>query len=225
MNSFDWVAVVQQINRDFYAIRLCREGISSKVTQVRSIPLIDRETGEPVSKDEFKEIGGAAMIAESAKDEITTALVANAIETFQIRMKRYLKVDWDPFREPRDKIRFANRVRLFRALNNVYKHNEGFIEAASSKSARFLVNGGAYRDETHLQSRFPAIDDAEQAIVEVYTHLFLVCASESAPQIGKRFLKVSGKALIDEVNSAISYEIVDKHSEQAVPPKSDRAGG
>lgn len=205
------VAVIQQINRDFYAIKLCREAMERKASDIQSIPLVDNKTGLPVSKEDFKDIGAATMITKSTNEEISITLAANSIETFQIRMKRHLEFSWDPFREPCDAVPFANRVRMFRAINNVLKHNEGYIEASSSKSSQFLVHGNWYPDESYLPHCFPMIEKAELALAEAYTHLFLVCASQSVPSMGDRFKNLSGKSLVDEVNSFISYEIINKH--------------
>jgi hypothetical protein len=137
----EWVAVAQQLNRDLLALEMMKSGLSLQQRAIRSVPLLDPETGTPVSKDEFKELGSAGIIIEQVGVEALIGLTANAIGTFSIRLNRHLHLEWEPFKKPRNDIRFADRARQFRALNNVFKHQEGYIEAASSRSAREHIEG------------------------------------------------------------------------------------
>lgn len=82
----DWVAVVQQLNRDLFAIEMAKSGLAHQQSAINSIPLIDPSTGVPVSKDEFKDLASAQFIIEQVGLEALIGLISNAIETFSIRL-------------------------------------------------------------------------------------------------------------------------------------------
>lgn len=174
----DGMAVIQQLDRDLFAVEMVRSGLSLQETKIRSIPLLHQSTGTPVSKSDLKELGAAGTIINQVGIEALIGLTANAIETFSIRLNRHLRIEWEPFKKPMNQVRFAERARQFRALNNVFKHQEGYIESASSKSAKYLVDGGFFHDATYLK-HLPAeriVPDFELALYETFTHLFEICS-------------------------------------------------
>jgi hypothetical protein len=188
-----WVAVVQQLNRDLFAIEMTRSGLLLQKQAIGSIPLIKAD-GIPISKDEFKELGSTRIIFEQTSVEVLIGLTANAIETFAIRLQRHLSVQWEPFRFPQNGIRFANRVRQFRALNNVFKHQEGYIDAKSSRSAKHLVDEGLFSDEAYLK-HLPAekiVPGLEIALFEAFAHLY-----EVAFNIAKVHNRLAGKSTVE----------------------------
>jgi hypothetical protein len=203
----DWVAVVQQLDRDLLALEMVRSGLSFQEAEIRSIPLFHPGTGAPISKSDFKELGAAGMIINQVSVEVLIGLTANAIETFSIRLNRHLSVKWDPFMKPLNKVRFAERARQFRALNNVFKHQDGYIESASSKSAKFLVDGGYFKDETYLKhlSAERIVPNLELAIYETFTHLFEICVQVS--NLPNALSGKSGGALVDALRERVVYSI------------------
>jgi hypothetical protein len=97
----DWVAVVQQLDRDLLALEMVRSGLSLQETEIRSIPLFHQATEAPISKSDFKELGAAGMIINQVSIEALIGLTANAIETFSIRLNRHLGIEWEPFKSKR----------------------------------------------------------------------------------------------------------------------------
>lgn len=204
----DWVAVVQQLDRDLLALEMVRSGLSLQETEIRSIPLFHQGTGAPISKSDFKELGAAGMIINQVSIEALIGLTANAIETFSIRLNRHLNIEWEPFKKPLNQLRFAERPRQFRALNNVFKHQEGHIESASSKSAKFLVDGGYFADETYLK-HLPAeriVPNFELALYETFTHLFEICVQ--ATSLPNALNGKSGSALVEALRARVVYSII-----------------
>ena len=204
----DCVAVVQQLNRDLLALEMVRSGLSLKESEIRSIPLFHPGTGAPISKSDFKELAAAGMIINQVSIEALIGLTANAIETFSIRLSRHLRIEWEPFKKPQNQVRYAERTRQFRALNNVFKHQEGYIESASSKSAKFLVDGGYFKDETYLKY-LPAeqiVPNFELALYETFTHLFEICFQAS--NLPNKFAEKSGSALVDALRERVVYSII-----------------
>jgi len=204
----EWVAVVQQMNRDLLAIEMTRSGLLLQKRAIRSVPLISAD-GMPVSKDEFKELGSAGVIVEQIGIEAVIGLTANAIETFAIRLDRHLGVQWEPFKFPRDDIRFANRVRQFRALNNVFKHQEGYIEARSSRSAKYLVDEGLFSDETYLK-HLPAeiiVPGLEIALFEAFAHLYEVTCDIA--HVPNRLADKFGGELVHALRELAVYPIIE----------------
>jgi hypothetical protein len=65
----EWVAVVQQLNRDLLAIEMARSGLLLQQQAIRSVALLDPAPQSPVSKAEFKELGSAGMIIEQVAVE------------------------------------------------------------------------------------------------------------------------------------------------------------
>lgn len=202
------VAVVQQLDRDLLALEMVRSGLSFQETEIRSIPLFHQGTGAPISKSDFKELGAAGMIINQVSIEALIGLTANAIETFSIRLNRHLGIVWEPFKNPLNQVRFAERARQFRALNNVFKHQEGYIKSASSKAAKFLVNGGYFEDETYLKylSAERIVPNFELALYETFTHLFEICVHAS--HLPNALAGKSGRALVDALRERVVYSII-----------------
>lgn len=204
----NWVAVVQQLDRDLLALEMVRSGLSLQETEIRSTLLFHRDTGAPISKTDFKELGAAGMIINQVGIEALIGLTANSIETFSIRLKRHLSIEWEPFKKPLDKVRFAERTRQFRALNNIFKHQEGYVESASSKSAKFLVAGGYFDDETYLK-HLPSeqiVPNFELALYETFTHLFEICVQAS--HLPNSLDGKSGAELVKALRERVVYSII-----------------
>ncbi|WP_409263148.1 hypothetical protein [Pseudomonas putida] len=204
----EWVAVVQQLNRDIFSIEMMRSGLAHQQSAISSIPLINPKTGAPVSKVEFKELASAQGIIDQVGLEALVGLVSNAIETFAIRLDRHLKEKWEPFTKPRDDIRFAERARQFRAINNVFKHQEGYVEVACSRSARFLVENGYFEDETYLKhlSIDRIVPGFEIALFEVFAHLYELSFNISG--LPEPFDGAQGDELIQKIREMAVYPIV-----------------
>lgn len=205
----DWVAVVQQLNRDLFAIEMTKSGLAHQQSAINSIPLVDPTTGVPVSKDEFKDLASAQFIIEQVGLEALIGLVSNAIETFSIRLDRHLNEKWEPFAKPREDIRFADRARQFRAINNVFKHQEGYVESAKSRSARFLVENGYFKDETYLKhlSADRLIPSFEHALFETFAHLYEL--SFKIAGLPEPFGSLQGEDLIQKMKEMAIYQIVE----------------
>lgn len=204
----EWVAVVQQLNTDLFAIEMTRSGLLLQKQAIGSIPLIKAD-GIPISKDEFKELGATGMIFEQIAVEAIIGLTANAIETFAIRLQRHLGIQWEAFKLPRNEIRFADRVRQFRAINNVFKHQEGFIDAKSSRSAKHLVDQGLFSDETYLK-HLPAkkiVPELETALFETFAHLYEVTFNIANPP--NRLEGKSHRTLIQALRELAVYPIIE----------------
>lgn len=204
----EWVAVTQQLDRDLLAIEMIKSGLATQENNIRSIPLFDRSTGKPISKIDFKELGAASMIINQVSAEALIALVANSIETFSIRLERHMNVKWEPFTKPCNNIEYAERVRQFRALNNIFKHQEGYIESDNSRSARFLVENGCFKDKTYLKhlGAEDIIFNFELAIYEAFAHMYDICyqlASLLSSETSK-----SGAALIESLKERVIYQII-----------------
>lgn len=203
-----WVAVVQQLDRDLLALEMVRSGLSLQKTEIRSIPLFHEDTCVPISKTDFKELGAAGMIINQVGVEALIGLTANSIETFSIRLKRHLNIEWEAFKTPMNQVRFAERARQFRALNNVFKHQEGYIESASSKSAKFLVAGDYFQNKIYLK-HLPAeqiVPNFELALYETFTHLFEICVQ--AARLPNKLDGKSGAALVQELRERVMYSII-----------------
>lgn len=204
----DLVAVVQQLNRDLLAIEMARSGLARQMDLVERIPLVDPITGLPVSKTEFKELGSARLIVGQVGIEAAIGLASNAIETFAIRMKRHLAVVWEPFAHPRNDIRFAERVCQIRALNNVFKHQEGYIDVSSSRSAKYLVSAGQFKDGTYLK-HLPAehiLPAPELTISEAFAHLYEIAFAASG--LAHALTKETGQGLIDALRDMAVYSVI-----------------
>ncbi|MCP5158030.1 MAG: hypothetical protein H6975_01235 [Gammaproteobacteria bacterium] len=204
----DWVAVVQQLDRDLLALEMVRSSLSRQETEIQSIPLFHQGTEAPISKSDLKELGAAGMIINQVGIEALVGLTANAIETFSIRLNRHLGIKWEPFKKPLNQIRFAERPRQFRALNNVFKHQEGYIESALSKSANFLVSGSYFADKTYLK-HLPAeqiVPNFELALYEMFTHLFEICVQ--ATNLPNALSGKSGSALVEALRERVVYSII-----------------
>lgn len=204
----EWVAVAQQLNRDLLAIEMIKSGLVAQEKNIKSISLFDRGTGKSISKIEFKELASAGMIINQVSAEALISLVANSIETFAIRLERHMGVKWEPFTNPCNDIKYVERARQFRALNNVFKHQEGYIESTCSRSARFLVENGYFEDETYLK-HFDAeniVPDFELAIYEAFAHMYEICYGLA----GLRHLAISksGSELIELLKERVVYEII-----------------
>ncbi|MDH4567934.1 hypothetical protein E8E95_14720 [Pseudomonas sp. BN414] len=204
----DWVAVAQQLDRDLLAIEMVRCALIQQEESIRSIPLFDSETGTPISKLEFKELGAAGMIINQVGAEAIIALVANAVETFSIRLERHLGVKWEAFSAPSNEIQYAERVRQFRALNNVFKHQEGYVDSECSRSARYLVKNGYFADKTYLKhyDADSIVADFEIAIYEAFSHMYGVCFQLA----GLRFeeASMSGKDLVAHLKHRVIYDVI-----------------
>lgn len=207
-NSMDWVAVAQQINRDLLAIEMIKSGLSAQEGNIKSIPLFDRNTGKPISKIDFKELASAGMIINQVSAEALISLVANSIETFAIRLERHQGVKWEPFTNPRNDIKYSERTRQFRALNNIFKHQEGYIESANSRSAKYLVENGHFKDKTYLKnlSAENIIPNFELAIYEAFTHMYEICYQLADLQ--HLAISKSGSELIELLKERVVYEII-----------------
>jgi hypothetical protein len=204
----DWVAVVQQLDRDLLAIEITKSGLSLQEDRIRSISYFEKESGAPIPKQDLKEIGAARFTLEQVGVEALIGLTANAIETFSIRLKRHLHTEWEPFKTPLNHIRFAERPRQLRAINNVYKHQEGYIESASSRSAKYLVDSGYFKDETYLKwySSKDILGDVELALYETFAHLYGVAAAIAGfPNISP---KGSGAELIKGLKDRVVYSAI-----------------
>jgi len=204
----EWVAVAQQLDRDLLAIEMIKSGLATQENNIRSIPLFDRNSGKPISKIDFKELVSAGMIINQVSAEALIALVANSIETFAIRLERHLGVKWEPFIKPRNGIKYAERTRQFRALNNIFKHQEGYIEPASSRSAKFLVNNGYFKDETYLKhlGAEDIISNFELAIYEAFAHMYDICYQLANLQHSETVK--SGSGLIESLKERVVYKII-----------------
>nr|WP_312230742.1 hypothetical protein [Pseudomonas sp.] len=204
----EWVAVAQQLDRDLLAIEMIKSGLATQENNIRSIPLFDRNSGKPISKIDFKELVSAGMIINQVSAEALIALVANSIETFAIRLERHLGVKWEPFIKPRNGIKYAERTRQFRALNNIFKHQEGYIEPASSRSAKFLVNNGYFKDETYLKhlGAEDIISNFEFAIYEAFAHMYDICYQLANLQHSETVK--SGSGLIESLKERVVYKII-----------------
>lgn len=205
----EWIAVVQQLNRDLFAIEMVKSGLAHQQSAIESIPLVNPVTGVPVSKDEFKDLASAQGIMEQVGLEALIGLVSNAIETFSIRLDRHLKEKWEPFTKPRDDVRFADRARQFRAINNIFKHQEGYVESAGSRSARFLVENGYFKDGTYLKilSVERIIPSFEHALFEVFAHLYDLSFKISG--LPGCFDGLEGEDLILKMKEMAVYQIVE----------------
>lgn len=204
----EWVAVAQQLDRDLLAIEMIKSGLAAQENNIRSIPLFDRNTGKPISKIDFKELGAAGMIINQVSAEALIALVANSIETFSIRLERHMGVKWEPFTKPCNNIEYAERARQFRALNNIFKHQEGYIESANSRSAKFLVENGYFKDETYLKylGAEDIISNFELAIYEAFAHMYDICYQLANLQNSET--SKSGTELIESLKERVVYEII-----------------
>lgn len=205
----EWVAVVQQLNRDLFAIEMTKSGLAHQQFSIKSIPLVDSITRSPVSKDEFKDLASARGIIEQIGLEALVGLASNAIETFSIRLGRHLKEKWDPFTNPRDDIRFSDRVRQFRAINNIFKHQEGYVEVAYSRSARFLVENGYFTDETYFK-HLPAeniIPNFEHALFETFAHMYEL--SFKIAGLPGPFYEAHGEELVEKMKKMVVHPIVE----------------
>ena len=204
----DWVAVVQQLDRDLLAIEMVGKGLQRQEIEIRSTSLFDKETGVPVSKAEFKEIGAACMIVSQVGMEALIGLIANSIETFAIRLKRHLNIKWEPFAKPKNHVRYADRVRQFRALNNVFKHQEGYVKSATSEHAKFLVANGYCENEIYLKhlTADSIVPSFELALYETFTHLFEICVEAS--NLPNDLDEKSGVALVNALRYRAIYPII-----------------
>jgi hypothetical protein len=206
MSNMEFVAVLQQVNRDLLAFEMAKSGFSRQLKAIRSIPLVDPNNGSPVSKTEFKELGAAGMIIDQVSVEALIGLAANAIETFTIRLLRHQNTTWEPFKHPRDDLAFSIRPRQFRALNNVFKHQEGYIDSSTSRSAKFLVENGFFKNETYLKhmSAESIIPELELAAFEAFAHLHLIT------------LSIAG--IKSPIEGTQGIELVQRLREQAIYP-------
>lgn len=204
----EWVAVTQQLNHDLLAIEMARSGFAYQQQAILAIPLVDPDNEVLISKDEFKDLGSAQILIEQVCLEALIGLVANSIETCSIRLKRHLHFDWEPFKKPRNDIGFSERIRQFRALNNIFKHQEGYVEVASSRSAKFLVEGGYFADETYLKhlSAAAIVPELELAIFETFAHLYELTFSVAGyPQ---KFSGKSGADLVEALRKLALFPII-----------------
>lgn len=212
----DWVAVVQQLDRDLLAIEMIKSALVAQEKNINAIPLINPQTGKPISKIDFKELASAGMIINQVSAEALISLVANAIETFALRLERHFSTKWEPFTNPRDDIEYAERTRQFRAINNIFKHQEGYIEAASSRSARYLVDKGYFKDKTYLKSlgAKEIIPNIELATYEAFAHMYEIC--NKLANIQDPRTTTQGTELIKSLREKVIYEIL----QPALPPTS-----
>lgn len=204
----DCVAVVQQLNRDLLAVELARSGFEHQAQWIRAIPLVNPATGTPVSKDEFKEIGSAVQVVDQVEVEAIVGLTANAIETFSIRLARHMQTKWEPFKKPMNQVQFSDRPRQIRALNNVFKHQEGYIDAAESTSAKHLVDVGLFQDGTYLKhmpssSIFP---DTELALFEAFAHMYEIAFLVSGLKF--RHATTTGMELVQALREWALFPII-----------------
>lgn len=205
----EWVAVAQQLNRDLFAIEMVKRGLSNQKEEVSSISLFDHCTGNPISKGEFKELASAGMIIDQINIEAIIGLVASAIETFSIRAERHLNIKWETFKHPENEIPYAPRTKQFRALNNVFKHLEGYVDSNNSRSAKYLVDNGYFTDKTYLKYRSAKdiLPNMEQAIYEAFAHLYYICCKHS--NMPNLFSEKTGSALVKEIKKIVLYQIVE----------------
>lgn len=202
-----WLAVVQQLDHDFRAISLVASGLAHQEKLLEKVPLISA-SGSPISKDDFKSLGGALGTVRQAGAEALIGLTANAMETFGIRMKRHLMTKWNPFDHPFDHLRFASRPRQFRALNNILKHNEGYVERAKSESAKHLVDAGLIRDATYLKYSLAdrIAPNLETAICEVFVHMYEIWSEKTAMPHGLE--GKSGAEMLGALRARLMYPII-----------------
>jgi hypothetical protein len=209
MHLADSVAVIQQLDRDLLAIELVRSGIAHQEQLIHALPLVDPVTKTPVSKGEFKEIGAAIHIVDQVGIEAVIGLAANAIETFSIRLARHMQTEWEPFKKPMDQVRFADRPRQIRALNNVFKHQEGYIDVAASKSAKYLVDAGLFSNGTYLK-HLPAeaiLEDSELALSEAFAHMYEVAFLVAA--LDFRHATKTGGELVQTLREWAVYPVIN----------------
>jgi len=206
MSSMDFVAVLQQVNRDLLAFEMAKSGFSRQLKAITSIPLVGANNRNPVSKTEFKELGAAGFIIDQISAEALIGIVANAIETFAIRLLRHQNTTWEPFKHPRDDLAFSSRPRQFRALNNVFKHQEGYIDSSTSRSAKFLVEKGFFKNETYLKqmSAESILPEMELSAFEAFAHL--------------HFITLSIAGIKSSIEGAQREELVQGLREQAIYP-------
>lgn len=204
----EWIAVVQQLDRDLLAIEMIKSGLATQEKNIRSISLFESNTDKPISKIDFKELASAGMIINQVSAEALIALVANSIETFAIRLERHVGVTWESFTSPRNDIKYAERTKQFRALNNIFKHQEGFIMSAGSRSAKFLVENHYFKDETYLKhlGTENIIPKFELAIYEAFAHMYDICYQLANLQHSET--AKSGSGLIDALKERVVYKII-----------------
>jgi hypothetical protein len=63
---------------------MTRIGLARQESEIASIPLFNPETGAPISRTDFKELGAAGFIINQVSVEALIGLTANAIETFSL---------------------------------------------------------------------------------------------------------------------------------------------
>nr|WP_324260162.1 hypothetical protein [Cellvibrio fontiphilus] len=209
------IAVLQQLDRDLVAIEMIRNGLSAQENNIKSISLFDSNTGQPISKVDFKELASAGNIINQVSAEALISLVANSIETFSIRLKRHLGAVWEPFTSPRDDIKYGERARQFRALNNIFKHQEGYIDPTTSRAAKFLVQNGYFKEKTYLKhlNSESIISNIELAIYEVFAHMYDICYQLG--NLEKSATSMSGSELVQSLKENVVYEIIQPHLSQS----------
>jgi len=101
---------------------------------------LDPKDSHRGNKERFKMQGGVGFQFRRFIWEMTIGSLANAIEAFEISIRKVTKSKFDIWNPEKFKSAHLHTARQVVCLNNIIKHNQGHLNRKSSKHAKFLVD-------------------------------------------------------------------------------------
>lgn len=126
-----------------------------KIEQLAKTPWHDPTLDRYANKVRMKELGGATMNYTAFLGESLFAALAKSLEDFWIDLRLTAGLKYDIWKSPLQPM-YLKEARVVRSISNLIKHNQSFIESASSEHAKFLVAEAGFPDSTDLKTLFLA---------------------------------------------------------------------
>lgn len=171
-DAHKYLTILSDISGKYSTVLISYLATKQKIKELEKIEWYDEELDRWENKQRMKETGASIFQIREYLNESTILITAKVIEDFTIHLKKLFNVKWNVFKNTSDNVRFEKEVRLIRALNNIIKHNQSFLDRSSSSSAKFLVDECGLQDDVPLRHLF----DLEK--IGGYTILELVCKSK-----------------------------------------------
>ncbi len=138
-------------------------------------PSLDRRE----NKHRMKTAGSALFGYESFLAELTIIGLAKTIEDIVVGIEELLNINYNIWKDDHITSVFHKQAKIIRSLNNVIKHDNGYINRINKPSGKYLVEECGYPDDfkvSQLATSSSTSFDMLQEIAQVYIFLWNLVA-------------------------------------------------
>ncbi|BBD71040.1 hypothetical protein NIES4072_74520 [Nostoc commune NIES-4072] len=179
--SVAYWCLVTEVNNKIGALVVTYLASKTKLSELyQNQDWFDSSLSRGENKDRMKRTGGALTGYQSFLTELTIIGLSKTIEDIIVGIKEELNFSYNIWKDNNITSAFHKEAKIVRSLNNVIKHNYGYIRKINEPSGKYLVEECGYPDDFQvclLESSSSTVSfDMIQEIAQIYIYLLNLLA-------------------------------------------------